>query len=63
MNEIFLVILGMVMGYGIRIIYHILTGKDIRLLKYPYIIHSNGSIEKYCSPNNPLDLTVPEDGS
>ena len=40
-------IAGVLVGNGIRIIYHAATNKDIPLLKYPYITFTDGTLQRY----------------
>ena len=39
-------VVGMIWGYSIRTFYNLFTGKDIRLFKFPYTIHKDGSVEE-----------------
>jgi len=38
---------GLLIGFGIRIVYHRFTGKDFPLLKHPYVTHPSGNITEY----------------
>ena len=42
--ELFFWINGLLVGFGLRIIYNLLTGKDIPLYIFPYITLVNGKI-------------------
>ena len=47
--NIYFFICGILIGFGIRLIYYLVRGKDIPLFKYPYIVLKDGTVEKLVS--------------